>query len=145
MVMNFQHLKKKMPTKIEKTELPGPGDTKQHPLEQDHEQNIKRESKNIKKESKNPHTSARRFTRSSTILAPPEMGENATPQDCWCYGCIFASVDAPGTTDERWLCVNKTGEGDDIQYIYRPVREFYTVADCQTVKSGKPHREVIDG
>jgi len=105
----------------------------------------------------NPHTASRSFERSSTILAHPELGDYATPQDVFCYGCVNASVDAPGTTEEQWYCLQrkKKGEdgngdrggdlGDGQEFVFKPVRTAYLVGDCPLVKKGDAHREVNDG
>jgi len=64
-----------------------------------------------------------------------------------------ASVDAPGTTEESWLCMQRkqAGKGncavalDDQEFIYKQIRLSYLVGDCPLVKKGEAHRDVGDG
>jgi len=160
MVMNFAHLKKEMLVggkgKVAEGRVKAVAENENqeehgHPQQQHHP--ALETDPQEQRPKQNPHTAARSFSRSSTILAHPELGDYATPQDVFCYGCINASVDAPGTVEESWLCMQrKKAREDDCavaldgqEFIYKPIRLSYLVGDCPLVKKGKAHREVNDG
>jgi len=154
MVMNFAHLKKEMMVKGKNEGEGKAGEESKTQEEQGQSQQqhypARKTDPQEQRPKQNPHTASRGFSRSSTLLANSELGDYATPQDVWCYGCVNASVDAPGTVEESWLCMQrkKTGEDvcavalDDQEFVYKQIRLSYLVGDCPLVKKGEAHREV---
>jgi len=164
--MNFAHLKKEMLVLVEgegergkdgKVSAESKTQKKQGQQEHHPARITDLQEQQEHRQKQNPHTAARSFSRSSTILALPELGDYATPQDVWCYGCVNASVDAPGTVDESWWCMRRGqggeggngdcggDQGEGQEFVFKPVRSAYCIGDCPLVKKGSAHREVADG